>query len=80
MSYLIIFILGYIFGRYFVVLLDYLIEWFSTFVSYRTSKLAYKVQEMFPEEQDRITQDSTDRIGFVVPEDYWDEFEDNGVL
>ena len=66
-----IFTMGCIFSRYILLLLDYLLDWFASYVSLRVSHINKQINDMAIEQgQGELTH----AIGFVVDHD--DEFED----
>lgn len=75
MNELIFFIAGCLFSRYILMVFDYLLEWFASYISLRISLINQYINELSLEQQQT---DSVDRIGFALPdiEILDDEFED----
>lgn len=74
MDKLIIFIVGCFFGKYIIVILDYILDWFASYISLKISFINKQINELSLEQQT----DSTDRIGFMVQDIkfYDDELDD----
>lgn len=75
MDKLIIFITGCFFGKYIIVVLDYILDWLASYISLKISVINKQINGLSLEQQ----VDSIDRIGFVVPdiELYNDDFDDD---
>lgn len=74
MDKLIVFILGCIFSRYILLLLDYLLDWFASYVSLRISHINKQINDMALEQNQA---ESTHAIGFVVQDDEFDDYFDD---
>lgn len=62
MNEFIFFVLGCLFGRYVLCILDYILEWFASYTSLRISLINTQINELSQEQQ----AGSSERIGFVV--------------
>lgn len=64
MDKLIVFITGCCFGKYIIVVLDYILDWLASYISLKIGMINKQINELSLEQQT----DSMDRIGFVVPD------------
>lgn len=65
MRELTIFIAGCLFSRYILMVFDYLLEWLASYVSLRISFINQQIDNLSLEQSH---EDSTNAIGFVVPD------------
>lgn len=67
MERLIFFILGCLFSRYILYILDYILEWFYSWIALKINILNTHSNKLVSQE---LQNNSLESIGFVVPDDY----------
>lgn len=67
MERLIFFILGCLFSRYILYILDYILEWFYGWITLKINILNTHSNKLVSQE---LQNNSLESIGFVVPDDY----------
>ena len=67
MERLIFFILGCLFSRYILYILDYILEWFYSWVTLKINILNAQSNKLASQESQN---NSLESIGFVIPDDY----------
>ena len=67
MERLIFFVLGCLFSRYILYILDYILEWFYSWVTLKINILNTHSNKLVSQE---LQNNSLESIGFVVPDDY----------